>query len=269
MKLKTCLVITVLIMIPALIIFYFLHSRYAYYDTYTTIHVDYTYLSRENLTLPITLDPHFKYGTIFWGISTPNNGSQPIYMDMYWITHSKDLEGFFRYSSIIQGCKPYNWGCGNYIFKPVPASEKFYLSTSIVKETRAVYRKEGFTGALVDLWFENFKGDALVIDLYLARDVMDKPCKSVEKGFVQIFTHKNQYGRSYHFIYVLTEARNGEEISLHRLLLEPIVDMAFNSFGLDRSEWWLVSVDAGAEAYFSEVTVYIYMLEVGRVVVDQ
>ncbi|MCX8171429.1 MAG: hypothetical protein N3E47_05600 [Candidatus Bathyarchaeota archaeon] len=138
---------------------------------------------------------------------------------------------------------------------------------SIVKETIAIYRKEGFAGALVDLWFENFKGDALVIDLYLARDIIGESgsYRSVGKGFVYTFTSNNQFGKSYHFNYVLTEARNGENVTFHKLSLEPIVDAAFKTYGLNRSEWWLVSVDAGAEAHYSEIIVYINILEVGRI----
>jgi hypothetical protein len=41
--------------------------------------------------------------------------------------------------------------------------------------------------------------------------------------------------------------------------------MSFETFKLNRSDWWLVSVDAGAEAHYSEIYVYLYCLEVGIV----
>jgi len=222
----------------------------------------------ENVTLvPITVDPLFRRGLEDWGISTPGNGSEPIYLNGSWLTHSKDEAGGFVYSSILQGCKPYFWGCGNYAFTPIPASSKFYLTVSFMKETVNVYKREGFAGALVDLWFENFKGDALVIDLYLTRDIKDEGdvIRSAGRGFVYAFTGKNRFGKTYHFNIVLTEAENNELVHIDRLSLEPIIEMAFKTFKLNRSDWWLVSVDAGAEAHYSEIYVYLYCLEVGMV----
>ena len=221
-----------------------------------------------NVTLiPITIDPDFKRGLEDWGISTPGNGSNPIYLNGSWLTHSKDEAGGFAYSSILQGCKPYFWGCGNYSFTPISASSKLYLTVSFMKETVDIYNTEGFAGALVDLWFENFKGDALVIDLYLARDIKDENgvIRSAGKGFVYTFTGENEFGKTYHFNIVLTEAKDMELVHIDRLLLEPIIEMAFKTFKLNRSEWWLVSVDAGAEAHYSEIYVYLYCLEVGVV----
>ena len=214
---------------------------------------------------PVTRDPLFKRGLSYWGISTPSGGGMPIHLGDSWVMYSEDLDGGFSYSSIIQGCKPYNWGCGNYVFKPVRASEKFYLSVRLVKDVVEVYRAEGFAGALVDLWFTDGRGNALVLDLYVTRDYAPEPgrIESVGRGFVYAFTGRGAHGDVYHFNYVLSEARDGEEVYFRRLLLEPIVDMAFKEFGLDRREWWLISVDAGAEAHYSEIVVYLYELEVG------
>jgi len=225
------------------------------------------YVSREASLNPITVDPYFKAGLEYWGISVVDGGRVPVYTGSHWITHSRDENGNFAYSSILQGCKPYYWGCGNRSFTPVPATEKLYLSACFMKETRSIYRGDGFAGALVDLWFENFRGDALVIDLYLARDVRrdSGPIQSAGKGFIYAFTGRSEFGKTYHFNIVLTEAGNGELVCLDRLLLEPIVELAFKSFKLERSGWWLVSVDAGAEAHYSEIVVNLYMLEVGRV----
>ena len=222
----------------------------------------------ENATLiPITADPLFKKGLEDWGISTPSNGSKPIYLNGSWLTHSKDETGGFAYSSILQGCKPYFWGCGNHAFTPIPASSKLYLTVFFIKETVNVHRRGGFAGALTDLWFENFKGDALVIDLYLTRDIRDErdAIRSAGRGFVYAFTSKNKFGKTYHFNIVLTEAENNELVHIDRLSLEPIIEMAFKTFKLNRSDWWLVSVDAGAEAHYSEIYVYLYCLEVGMV----
>ena len=230
---------------------------------YVTLREEYV---PENATLiPITVDPLFRRGLEDWGISTPGNGSKPIYLNGSWLTYSKDEVGGFAYSSILQGCKPYFWGCGNHSFTPIPASSKLYLTVSFMKKTVDVYRGEGFAGALVDLWFENFKGDALVIDLYLTRDVKDEKgvIQSVGKGFVYAFTGKNKFGKTYHFNIVLTEAEDNELVHIDRLLLEQIIEMAFETFKLNRSDWWLVSVDAGAEAHYSEIYVYFYRLEVG------
>ena len=225
------------------------------------------YYVPENATTPITVDPFFRKGLEDWGISTSGNGNTPIYLDGSWLTHSKDEVGGFVYSSILQGCKPYFWGCGNHAFTPIPASGKLYLTVSFMKETTNIYDEEGFAGALVDLWFENFKGDALVIDLYLARDVKNEKnmIQSVGKGFVYAFTSKNRFGKTYHFNIVLNEAENDEMVHIDRLSLEPIIEMAFKTFKLNRSDWWLVSVDAGAEAHYSEIYVYFYCLEVGMV----
>lgn len=232
----------------------------------------YVTLSEEYVTgnvtlIPITVDPFFKRGLEDWGISTPGGGSKPIYLNGSWLTYSKDEAGGFAYSSILQGCKPYFWGCGNHAFTPIPASSKLYLTTSFMKETINICERNGFAGALVDLWFENFKGDALVIDLYLTRDIKDEggTIRSVGKGFVYAFTSKNKFGRTYHFNIVLTEAKDHELVHIDKLLLEPIIEMAFESFKLNRSDWWLVSVDAGAEAHYSEIYVYFYCLEVGIV----
>jgi len=226
------------------------------------------YVPKNATIIPVTIDPFLKRGLEDWGISTPSNVSRPIYLDGFWLTHSKDKVGDFVYSSILQGCKPYSWGCGNYAFSPVPASSKFYLTISFMKETIYVYEKEGFAGTLIDLWFENFKGDALVIDLYLTRDVKSEEdvIRSVGKGFVYAFTGKNEFGKTYHFNIVLTEAENNQLVHIDRLLLEPVIEMAFETFKLNRSDWWLVSVDAGAEAHYSEIYVYLYCLEVGVVV---
>jgi len=232
---------------------------------YVTLREEYI---SENFTLiSITVDPYFRKGLEDWGISTSGNGSKPTYLNGYWLTHSKDEAGGFSYSSILQGCKPYFWGCGNYAFTPIPASSKLYLTISFMKETVNVYSREGFAGALVDLWFENFKGDALVIDLYLTRDIKDEGgvIRSASKGFVYAFTSKNEFGKTYHFNIVLTEAENNELVHIDRLLLEPIIEIAFESFKLNRSDWWLVSVDAGAEAHYSEIYVHLYRLEVGIV----
>ncbi len=216
---------------------------------------------------PITRDPLFKMGLRYWGISTPGEESIPIYLDGSWVAYSEDTAGGFSYSSIIQGCKPYNWGCGNYIFKPVKASEKLYLTLRLVKDVVDVYREEGFAGALVDLWFTDYRGNALVIDLYVTRDFSPEHgrIESVERGFVYAFTSEMDQGHVYHFNYVLAEAKDGEEVYFRRLSLEPIIDMAFKQFKLNREDWWLVSVDAGAEAHYSKLVVYLYELEVGLI----
>jgi len=206
-------------------------------------------------------------GLRYWGISTPGGGGVPIYLGGSWVAHSEDAAGGFSYSSIIQGCKPYNWGCGNYVFKPVKASEKFYLTVRLVKDVVEIYREEGFAGALVDLWFTDYRGNSLVIDLYVTRDSSPERgrIESVGRGFVYAFAGEVDQGRVYHFNYVVAEAGDGEEVYLRRLSLEPIVDMAFKQFKLNREDWWLISVDAGAEAHYSELAVYIYELEVGLV----
>jgi len=64
---------------------------------------------------------------------------------------------------------------------------------------------------------------------------------------------------------VVAEARDGDEVYFRRLSPEPIVDMAFKQFKLNREDWWMIGVDAGAEAHHSELAVYIYELEVGLV----
>ena len=139
------------------------------------------------------------------------------------------------------------------------------MTVRLVKDVVEVCRAEGFAGALVDLWFTDGRGNALVLDLYVTRDYAPEPgrIESVGRGFVYAFTGRGAHGDVYHFNYVLSEARDGEEVYFRRLLLEPIVDMAFKEFGLDRREWWLISVDAGAEAHYSEIVVYLYELEVG------
>jgi len=218
-------------------------------------------------TSPITRDPLFEMGLRYWGISTPGGGGIPIYLGGSWVAHSEDAAGGFSYSSIIQGCKPYNWGCGNYVFKPVKASEKFYLTVRLVKDVVEIYREEGFAGALVDLWFTDYRGNSLVIDLYVTRDSSPERgrIESVGRGFVYAFAGEVDQGRVYHFNYVVAEAGDGEEVYLRRLSLEPIVDMAFKQFKLNREDWWLIGVDAGAEAHYSELAVYIYELEVGLI----
>ena len=218
-------------------------------------------------TSPITRDPLFEMGLRYWGISTPGGGGIPIYLGGSWVAHSEDAAGGFSYSSIIQGCKPYNWGCGNYVFKPVKASEKFYLTVRLVKDVVEIYREEGFAGALVDLWFTDYRGNSLVIDLYVTRDSSPERgrIESVGRGFVYAFAGEVDQGRVYHFNYVVAEAGDGEEVYLRRLSLEPIIDMAFKQFKLNREDWWLIGVDAGAEAHYSELAVYIYELEVGLV----
>ena len=216
---------------------------------------------------PITRDPLFRRGLSYWGVSTPSGGGMPIYLGGSWVMYSEDSAGGFSYSSIIQGCKPYNWGCGNYVFKPVKASEKFYLTVRLVKDVVEIRRREGFAGALVDLWFTDYRGNSLVIDLYVTRDSSPERgrIESVGRGFVYAFAGEVDQGRVYHFNYVVAEAGDGEEVYLRRLSLEPIVDMAFKQFKLNREDWWLISVDAGAEAHYSELAVYIYELEVGLV----
>jgi len=136
-----------------------------------------------------------------------------------------------------------------------------------VKDVVEIYREEGFAGALVDLWFTDYRGNSLVIDLYVTRDSSPERgrIESVGRGFVYAFTGEMDQGRVYHFNYVVAEAGDGEEVYLRRLSLEPIVDMAFKQFKLNREDWWLISVDAGAEAHYSELAVYIYELEVGLI----
>gem|GEM_PF-3972697 len=231
------------------------------------VFVEETYLGDNIPTRPITRDPYLAKGLDYWGISTPGNGSMPVYLNGGWLAHSCDISGGYAYSSILQGCKPYYWGCGNYAFDPIPALEKLYLTISFSKDVVDVYAKDGFAGALVDLWFENFKGDALVVDLYLTRDIKDElgHVRSVGKGFIYAFKERSKFGIVYHFNIVLTEARDNEVLHLDKLLIEPFIDMAFKTFGLNRSEWWLVSVDAGAEAHYAEIYVHLYMLEVGIV----
>lgn len=257
--------IIIAIIITSITIYHVFHSLNVNKQTF--INIEEVYYPEGTSFLPITKDPKFKYGLSYWGISTPSGGGHPIYLNGLWITHSNDEVGNFSYSSIIQGCKPYDWGSGTYIFQPIRALEKMYLSVSLIKETKSIYRKDGFAGALVDLWFINFKGDALVIDLYIARDSLNESgeIKSVGKGFMLMLNYQNKYGKSYHFNYVLTNVSNGQLISLKKLSLEPILDAAFKAFSLNRSEWWLVSVDAGAEAHFSEIIVYLYELEIGKV----